>query len=450
MKDRIIEAIEKADVGDPEASVPRKLLVLDTSYTLEAVRECRLEHTLTCRDLDGFFVHVWSVHPFATLLTSDGWAPRYGRPAVYEIAPRHSFVEGKVGRFAWLRGLFLPNFLLSQAGLFFLLWRLIRREKISVIRAGSPLYLGMFGLALARVSGIPLVIRVGGNHDKIFETTGLPLEPRLMRSRRIEKAVERFVFPRADLVAGANQDNLDFALANGARPERSTLFRYGNLIDTRHFADPATRPRDEAFLKQLGISPGKFLLYVGRLEPVKQPVHIIETLGEVRHRGFDVKAVLAGDGRMRGALADRARSLGLEDAVIFAGNLDQERLSQLLPLAAAVLSPHTGRALTEAALAAAPVVAYDVDWQGELIQTDATGILVDHGQWPKMADAVARLLADPDHAKELGKALRNRALRMLDPRALDEHERREYGKLLARFPGLSASTFRSSGTPSHD
>jgi glycosyltransferase involved in cell wall biosynthesis len=409
---------------------PRKLLVLDTAYTLEMIRDRKLHFSVTCRDLDGFFDHVWSVHPFASLLTSEAWGPRFGPPTVTDLAPRHTVIEGRVGRFAILKPLFLPNFLLAQLGLLFDLRRLIKREGIGVIRVGSPLYLGLFGLALKRLTGIPLVIRVGGNHDKIFESTGQPLEPRLMRSRRIEKAVERFVFPRADLVAGANQDNLDFALANGAVPERSTLFRYGNLIDTRHYVDPAERPADQATLDVLNIEPRKFLFYVGRLEPVKQPDHILQTLAEVRRRGHDVKAVLAGDGRMRAALEAQAAELGVADAVVFTGNLDQQSLALLFPLAAAVLSPHTGRALTEAALGAAPVVAYDIDWQGEIIETDVTGILVAPGDQPAMADATARLLADQGYAARLGDAVRERALTMLDPAALDEHERQQYRQLL--------------------
>jgi len=423
------------DGGSREAAQqePRKLLVLDAGYSLEGIRERGIEQSVTCRDLEGFFAHVWSVHPFATLVTSDAWGPRQGRPDVHALTPRHTIIEGKVGRFAWLNRFFPANFLVSQLDLFWSMWRLIRKERISVIRAASPLYPGLFGWALARLSGIPLVIRVGGNHDKYYETTGLPIEPRLMRSRRVEKIVERFVLSRADLVAGANQDNLDFALANGARPDRSTLFRYGNLIDDHHFTDPSSRPKDEAYLERLGIRPGQFLLYVGRLEPVKQPDHVVKALSEVRRRGFDVKAVLAGEGRMRPDLQEQGRTLGVENALIFAGNLSQDRLAQLFPLAAAVVSPHTGRALTEAALGAAAVVAYDVDWQSELIETGVTGVLVPHGNQTEMAEGVYRLLSDRDYARKLGNALRERARTMLDPAELDEHERQEYRKLLARF-----------------
>jgi glycosyltransferase involved in cell wall biosynthesis len=417
------------------AAAPR-LLVLDTSYTLEMIRERGLEDSVLCRDLDGFFDHVWTVHPFSTLLTSDAWGSRYGRSATHELNARHSFIEGKVGRYRVLRRLFPLNFLISQIALFIKLLRLISAEKISVIRVGDPLYLGLFGWALSRVSGAPFVVRVGGNHDKVFETTGRGLQPRLMPNRKVEKCVERFVFKRADLVAGANQDNLDFALANGARPERSTLFRYGNLLDKRHFVEPAQRPSAAQALEQLGLEPKKFLLYIGRLEAVKHADDVVRVLAEVRARGHDVKAVLAGDGQMRPALVELARGMGVEDHVILAGNRDQDWLATVIPSAAAIVSPHTGRALLEAALGAVPIAAYDVDWQGELVETGVTGELVPHLAIRHLAESVTRFLSDPAYAQAMGSAARRRSLEMHNPASLDAHERTEYAKLLRRHrPG---------------
>ena len=405
-------------------------MVLDTAFTLEAIRERGLEVTITCRDLRGYFAHVWSVHPFATLLTSDAWGPKYGLPSAVKLSPVHTVIEGKVGRFSWLRSLLPLNFLCSQISLFFKLRRIIRREKIDVIRAGNPLYLGLFSWALARSCGIPFVVRVGSNNDKIYETTRAPMEPRLMRSRRFEKVVERFIFRRADLVAGANEDNLKFAIANGARPEATTLFRYGNLIDEAHFSDPSTRAADDWTFRQLGIEPGKFILFIGRLEAPKHPEDVIQVLAEVRRCGLDVKALISGDGRLRDDLARLARGLGVEESAIFAGNCSQDRLVQLIPAAAAVVAPHTGRALAEAALGAAPIAAYDIDWQSELIETGKTGELVPHRDWKALAAAVARYIKDPLHAKAMGQAARRRALDLLDPIALDRHEQQQYETLL--------------------
>ena len=419
-----------------EADRPR-LLVLDTNYSLEGIRERKIEASITCRDLDGFFEHVWSVHPFATLVTSDEWGPRYGRPTTYELTPEHTIIEGNVGRFEALRAVPPINFLLSQIGMIAYLRRLILRERISVMRAASPLYIGLFGLILKWLTGVPLVVRVGANHDKVFETTGRALEPRLTRSRSVEKWIERFVFKRADLVAGANQDNLDFAIANGASPERSTLFRYGNLVDPGHFIDPADRRIDAAVPQSLGLEPGGYLLYVGRLEPVKQPDHVVEVLAAARRDGHAVKALLAGEGQLREALGEQARALGVADALVMPGNVDQQRLAQLFAQAAVIVSPHTGRALSEAALAAAAIVAYDVDWQGELIETGRTGILVKHGDVGGMAKAAIELLSDKQLREKLGRAVRQRTLQLLDPATLNEHERQAYRRLLRGF-GRSA------------
>jgi len=397
---------------------------------LEMIRARKIEASVTCRDLDGFFDHVWSVHPFASLLTSDEWGPPTGRASNYELSDRHSFIEGKIGRFRALRHFSAVNFFCSQFALFVKLLGLVRRERINVIRVSSPLYVGLFGWVLSRLSGIPLVVRVGGNYYKIFETTGRPLEPRLMRSRKVEKIVERFIFRRAELVAGANQDNLNFALANGADSERTTLFRYGNLLDPSHLTDPTKRVIDDVYLNQLGVERGAFLLYVGRLEPVKHPDHLLEVLSRVRSHGFKVKAVLAGEGSMRDELVGQTGRLGLQREVIMPGNVPQDRLAQLYAAAAVVVSPHTGRALSEAAFAAAPIAAYDVDWQSELITDGLTGILVPHGQVDLLADGVERLLSDRESAIRFGSAVRALACEMLDPKRLDDHERATYARLI--------------------
>lgn len=411
----------------------RKLIVLDSSFSFEAIRSRGLEYSVTCRDLEGFFEHVWTVHPFATLVTSETWTNKYGKPEWHSLDNAHTFIDGKVGRFEVLRRLPRLNFLISQCCLFFSLVRLVRIQKIDVIRTSDPLYLGLLGWALSRFCGIPFLVRVGANYDKAYETTGRPALPRLFLNRRIEKKVEKFVFTRADLVAGANQDNLDFALANGARFERSTLFPYGNLIDRRHFIDPSNRDNGQLLLNEIGVEPYRFLLYIGRLESIKHPDDVVRVLAEIRRRGHNLKMILVGDGQLRFSLVNLTRELGVSDQVVFCGNMNQQWLAQVIPLASVVVSPITGRALSEAALGAAPIVAYDMDWQGDLIRTGVTGELVPARSWIEMADAVEKFLKAPIYARAMGDAVRKLALEMLDPAKLNQHERDQYEKLLTRF-----------------
>lgn len=414
----------------------KKLLVLDTSFSLEMIENRGLQSSVTCRDLDGYFEHVWSVHPFATLVCSPEWAPECGRPERHVVSSRHTFIEGKLGFTKALKNFPKLNFLLAQLDMLTHLVLLFRKERISAIRAGDPLYLGIFGWLLSKLTGAPLVVRIGANNQKIREATGRVMMPRLFKSASAERLVERFVFRRAHLVAAANSDNLRFAIESGADPKRCTLFRYGNLIDPAHFLEPALRPEPESL-------PAKgFLLCIARLEKVKRVADVIEVLAAVRRRGFDVQALLVGDGAERENLAALAGKLGVEDQVEFCGNRNQHWLATMIPRALAVVSPHTGRALTEAALGAAPVAAYDVDWQYELIETGVTGELVHFGDCQALSAATARLLGDRSYARRMGDNLRNRVMEMMDPVKLNRHEQAEYEKLIAlgggsATPGLT-------------
>lgn len=421
-----IRALEKAGES-------RKLLVLDTSYSLEDIIKRGILKSVTCRDLDGYFEHVWSVHPFATIVTSKDWSPTYGIPVTHEIAPKHTFIEGKIGRYAWLEKIFPLNFLIGQIGLIISLRKLIKKEKISIIRVGDMLYLGLMGWFLSKLCGVPFVVRVGGNHDKVFETTGKPMQKKLFFNRNIEKKVERFVFKRADLVAGANQDNLNFALNNGATKEYSTIFRYGNLLDTLHFIPAEQRQEGESLLAAIGVKKDAFLLYIGRLEKVKHPDHVLDVLAAVRKNGHNVKALLVGDGAMLEELKAKAIALDVEQYVVFAGNQKQEWLSRIIPLSTVVMSPHTGRALSEAALGGVSVVAYDIDWQAEIIENDVTGLIVPHPNLEMFIEATEHMLTDRIFAKKMAQGLKQRALEMLDPQKLDQHEINEYNKLLQRY-----------------
>lgn len=412
-----------------------RLLVLDTAYTLEMIRQRRAERSILCRDLDGYFDHVWNVHPFATLLTSDAWGPRFGRPDRYELSPRHTVIEGRIGRFGALRRLFPLNFLLSQAGLFLQLRKLVKREGITAIRAGDPLYLGLFARLLARTTGAAFTIRVNGNNERVREVTGKPIFPRLFRSSSRERRVERSVFPRADLVFAPNEDNAGFAAANGVPRERIKVVNFGSLLGDEHFVEPTERADPSGDLRALGLAPGAFLLSVGRLMPAKYPDHLIETLATARQVRPDLKLLFAGDGEMKGELEALATRLGVADAVVFAGNLDQQLLARILPTATAFMSPSTGRALSEAALGGAPVVAYDFDWQKDMVETDVTGILVPYQDQAAMAEGLIRYLRDPAFAASMGRAVRRRALAMLDPAAGIAREREAYQRMFARRRG---------------
>ena len=404
-----------------------RLLVLDGTYSLDTIQSRGLEHILTSRDLDGFFEHVWTVHPAVGSSPEHATSPTIGRPTSRQVAPHHTMVEGKVGRFRRLQRLPKVNFAAGQAHTIWYLCRLVRAERISMIGSTEPLYLGMIGLLLARISRLPLLVTIIANHDAMYQTVGHATYPRLFRYRSVERWIERRVLSSADMVVIGSEDNRRYALDNGARPERVRQFRFGELIHPSHFQEPAERPsvRDE-----LGIGERPFLLTVSRLAPVKHPEDVIDVFAEARKEVPSLVAVIVGDGPMRMELEQRARELGVDDALILAGTRDQAWIARALASASVIASPVTGRALVEAALSGRPIVAYDFEWQSEFISSGHDGMVVPYRDTKEMAAAVCLLLQQPDVADQLGARARRKTLQTWSPEANKAEKVREFSRLL--------------------
>lgn len=409
----------------------RAILILDMSYTLKMFRERHLEQALKSRSLGGYFGRVISVHPLAGLFESKD--KRFGDPVITQLDDSHLFVEGKIGVSRMLCFVAPLNFLLAQIKLARLLIKMSRQAKVDVVRIGDPYYLGLMGLFLARRMGVPLAIRVCYRYDEIFRVTGRPVMPRLFGFRWIEKMVERFVFKRCDLIAGANEDNMRYALENGARADIATVFRYGNLIHEDHWQEPRMRSGGDKELAALGIKDDKILATVSRLEPMKNVEDAIRVFSELIRRGYRIKGLIIGDGTLRRELEDLAAGLDAGNAVIFAGNRTQEWIAAVLPRVEAIVSPHMGRALAEAALAGVPIAAYDHDWQREVVVDGQTGYLAPDKDWKALSDKAEEILTDPVAGKRMGANAREKILKMMDPERLKIHEQNEYSRLLERF-----------------
>ena len=94
------------------------------SFTLRMYKERQLEHVFESLKLSGYFYHIISVHPLASLFETG--KDKFGRPTVTGIGDNHIFVEGKIGLTRMLSYLPPLNLLLAQIDLIILLFRLAR------------------------------------------------------------------------------------------------------------------------------------------------------------------------------------------------------------------------------------------------------------------------------------------------------------------------------------
>lgn len=377
----------------------------------------------TSKDLGGFFETVYTVHPAATVELNINASERYGRVKIYRHSQAQIFIEARIGRYWHLRKFPLLNFVLSQIGLSVYLIKLFKRDKNLLIRAEDPRYNGLLGFFLTKLKGLPFIIGTWGNPDSIRKFTGTPLQPRVFKNVNSEAFCERFLMKRANCILVQNEDNFNYAVAYGARVESINYFRLGNAIYLGHFLEPDRR------LANQDISDSSFnVCTVSRLEKLKLVDHAIMSFADMKHKDV-AQLYIFGDGSEKEALIDLTIRLGIADRVNFMGNVDQETLSQLLVRMNLVLSPLMGRALTESALAALPIVAYNIDCHPEIVKTGVSGILVEYLDYQAMAKAADYLVEHVEESTRMGLTARNVALDLMDPTRLIEEQRRVFSNL---------------------
>jgi glycosyltransferase involved in cell wall biosynthesis len=360
---------------------------------------------------------------------------RYGKIATYSHSPTHTFVEAKFGRFWYLRRFSLLNFILSQIDLIFYLVKLSWGEEDLLIRAEDPRYNGLLGFLLTRMKSLPFVVCSWGNPHSIRKYTGTPLQPRVFRSMKAEVLCERFLMKRANCVLVQNEDNSNYAVLYGAKRKNVKYFRLGNAIHPVHFTDPISRissPEDQAIISYVGYK----VCTVSRLENLKIVNHTLRSFKEMK-RSIDSQLYIFGDGSDRQSLMDLAQELEISDRIQFLGNVDQETLARLLPHMDLVLSPSMGRALTEAALAELPIVAYDIDCHPEIVETGETGLLVKYLDVHAMAQAGDYMLQNPGDAVRMGAAARAWTLDLMNPRKLIEEQRAIFQEIIGDFKSIN-------------
>ena len=210
---------------------------------------------------------------------------------------------------------------------------------------------------------------------------------------------------------------------------RLVLLAADHAVAVSSAARTALSPREDPRLivipngvADLGASPPPssppVVSFIGRLSERKGPQVFLAAALRLVRRFPEVRFVLAGDEpfgseELTARLHDQARHEELQNRVIF--RPFREETSDLYAEASVVVSPSLlpesfGLVILEAMAAARPVVASSVGGPAELIVDGENGFLVPPGDAEALADAIGRLLEDPERRRRMGEAGRKRAL----------------------------------------
>jgi glycosyltransferase involved in cell wall biosynthesis len=139
---------------------------------------------------------------------------------------------------------------------------------------------------------------------------------------------------------------------------------------------------------------------------------LVAACGRLRDRGVSFRCVLIGEGPERPRLEAQIRALRLEDAVRLTGRLPHRELVRQLREAAVLAHPSIvdrkgsmdgiPNTIVEALAVETPVVATRLSGIPEVVVPERTGLLVEPGDVDGLAEALARLLADPALRRRFG------------------------------------------------
>jgi glycosyltransferase involved in cell wall biosynthesis len=270
----------------------------------------------------------------------------------------------------------------------------------------------IWGALLSRTTSVPLV----------------PVEPTFsgVRERVRTLAYRRWISPVAPCIVCPSDVVADSLEAEGVPRERIEVIRNGVRTD-------AALPREKA-RAELGLDPGAFVVgIIALLREEKAHEVLLHAIARLRRREREVTLCVVGDGARREVLRSMASELGLDGAVVWAG---ERREAKRLPSAfdvGVLSSDYEGLpvAALEILAAGVPLVSTAVGTMPAILSTGA-GLVVPVRDDAALADAIDRFVGDGEFRARAGAEAREVVRREYGFEEMVKGFERTYDRVLSR------------------
>jgi glycosyltransferase involved in cell wall biosynthesis len=287
--------------------------------------------------------------------------------------------------------------------------RLFRREKVDVVNTHSGKDSWVASMA-AKIAGVPL----------------------LLRTRHISVPVRRgwynFIYRWPDGYVTTGEMIRDHLIAVGISPDRVVSIPTG--VDVGRFSPDV--PGD-AVRAEFGVGRGEpFVSVIGVLRSWKRHDVFLEAVRLLRAGGSPVRALIVGDGPQRDRIAGEIAGKNLVGAVRMTGY--RQDVPEIVAASDVIVLPSdrfegVPQVILQSLAMGRAVVASPIGGIPEVVHHEKTGLLCPAGDSSAFADAIARLLADPDLRQRLGAAGRELVLSRYSSTAMCERTEAFYGRL---------------------
>lgn len=268
------------------------------------------------------------------------------------------------------------------------------RERPDVIHLNSAYNRDALGrdvlyLLIARSLGHRVFLKYHGSDARVLADGG-----------EIWRALTRIVVALAARVGLLSTEELNNFVAAGSARGRFVVVK--NAVDVSRFAAPAATNHRGG------------LLFVARFIPPKGLGDLLEAVALLKQRGVPVPLVCVGDGPQMADLRERARQLKLGDAVAFTGQMSEDDTVSRYQAASILVLPtyhQEGFPMTilHGMAAGMAVVTTRIRAAADHLHEPENCLWVLPRNPASIADAVERLLRDPEGCRRMGQANMMRA-----------------------------------------
>ena len=280
-----------------------------------------------------------------------------------------------------------------------LLWRLLGRLKPEVVEFSTP-KAGLLGTLAARLRGV---------RRRVYLLRGLKLETTSGSKRRILLAAERLAARCAHMVLCNSASLRDRALElRLAPPAKLRLLGYGssNGVDVERFSPGPCDLRERLGFRREAPVVG----FVGRLSRDKGAPELIDAFDAILAVEPQARLLLVGwfdagedalDGRLRARIE---RHPGIHCAGLVEDTAPYYRAMDVLVLP--TWREGFPNVVLEAAATGIPAITTLSTGARDAVVHEVTGLLIPPGRPQAIAEAVLKLLSDPERRRRMGRAAR--------------------------------------------
>lgn len=189
--------------------------------------------------------------------------------------------------------------------------RKLKDYPLDIIHIHSPFGVGAMGARYAKKNNIPLLSTYHSQYEQDFQVR---VKSKLFTKFMMRRIMR--VFNKCDLSYSVNRKVKDVYREYGSKVK--TVVR-NNGTDLNYFEDE--KALDELRIK-LGVTKDdKVLLFVGRIDDVKNIFFIMDALNVLNNKGMDFKMIWVGTGPDVEKLKQKAIKYKLDDKNIFTGKI---------------------------------------------------------------------------------------------------------------------------------